>query len=184
MEFRVLNDIRRRIGLWLLRGTQPPAIAEPHESLTDPPVTPLVTPTAAPSDIPADGFRGLRKGDHVKGGKVQPTAFEPPKNKNKDGYLESSVNWNDDDNAINVTFNDETNAAYGAARFHSSAIGNQRHIVRREGDLSAERKPVKGNPYHGNILFREVSPTAMKAILNWIAEYSEYFARPSKPPEP
>ena len=87
-----------------------------------------------------------------------------------DGWTEQSVNWEDDDYAVQLTLRQRKPS--GELQFRGGAVVlprqeidrlNSRHTVRDL--LSYERQPLEENPYHGNILLRaETTTPTMKLI--------------------
>lgn len=96
-----------------------------------------------------------------------------------DGYRELSVNWVDDEGAVEMILNQINVSKHclqfkgGYCRFSRSTILiAMKHFI-DNGHLSFERQPiekdeeneVKGNPYHGNILMKkDLSKSAVTNI--------------------
>lgn len=91
------------------------------------------------------------------------------------GWVEQSVNWEDDDTVIEFTLNQRK--ADGAFQFRAGAAVIPRQEIDRlnsrptvKGLLSYERQPIQDNPYHGNILLRaNTSKPTMKLIAAGLA---------------
>lgn len=97
--------------------------------------------------------------------------FEDDQFARDDGWTEQSVNWRDDDKAIQLIFNQEkTNGEKqfrgGAAIVPRDELDRLAELPRVNGELSYERRASVDNPYHGNILLRTGFP---KAIMKQIA---------------
>lgn len=99
----------------------------------------------------------------------------------KDNYKELSVNWEDDDNAINVLLNQkkidkngvERNQFESACRVNMATLKMVCNHFLRDMNLSFERAPIRGNPYHGNILLLDsVSKQTRTLISNALASIS------------
>jgi hypothetical protein len=98
-----------------------------------------------------------------------------PENARDDGWIEQSINWEDDESVLEFTLrqtkeNDEIQFKAGAAIIprHELDRLNNRPTIR--GLLSYERQPLDHNPYHGNLLLKvHVSKQAMKMIAAAIA---------------
>jgi len=76
-----------------------------------------------------------------------------------DGWLESSVNWRDDEEAVAVTLRQrkadgQIQFRIGAALLPRDEIEQLRRRPLLVGLLEYERRPLDDNPYHGNILVR------------------------------
>lgn len=108
-------------------------------------------------DFPLTCLRGLRSSKWLIDGRVQSVAFVPDAStsaKRTDKCSETSINFEDDSKALAVTRTDSQNAKYGVARLPLSAIDmasialGELRVV-----LSYERQRLRGNEYHGNILF-------------------------------
>ncbi|MCJ7654742.1 MAG: hypothetical protein MUO97_05485 [Dehalococcoidia bacterium] len=87
------------------------------------------------------------------------------------GWIEESVNWKDDDGAVNLTLKQtkttgELQFKGGIAIVHR--VDLDRIKKRYAGYLDYERHPIKGeNPYHGNILAKD-GTGEIKLIRNQI----------------
>ena len=93
--------------------------------------------------------------------------FDSPR---EDGWRELSVNWEDDACVIAFTLNQTKED--GRLLFRTGVAVLPRHEIdglaqgpHFRGKLSYERQPQETNPYHGNILLREVSDRSMKQSL-------------------
>lgn len=91
---------------------------------------------------------------------VAPGAFQfgDFRSNRKDDFLESSINWEDDKNAVEVLLNqkkdgtDEQMFKYGYARLSLTMVRMTLKSLIQKNYLDFERKPLENNPYHGNIL--------------------------------
>lgn len=85
-----------------------------------------------------------------------------------DGFIESSINWRDDDNAIKHILQQEKEP--GKLQFQEGAALLSRleldRIKLKDQRLTYERRPIEGNCYHGNILLAENVP---KSVMRKIA---------------
>ncbi|MFC1512103.1 hypothetical protein ACFL5H_02795 [Candidatus Latescibacterota bacterium] len=92
-----------------------------------------------------------------------------------DNKLENSINWKDDEEAINFTLNQkkttgELQFRAGIAILKKDGIEKLNELPMINGNLSYERQPLPHNPYHGNILLNDgVSRKLMKLIAASIA---------------
>lgn len=141
----------------------------------------------ADQDYPESCLRGIRISKWVE--EVGSTkvvlgpAFEPnhnprPHELRSDGYIDASINWEDEPEAIN-NLKRNNNAQFGIARLPRVAIDELIEINRKrspdmEHCLSYERARIEGNDYHGNLLYLR---TIAKPVLNmWagiLANYAE-----------
>jgi hypothetical protein len=109
-------------------------------------------------NFPETCLRGLRKLDWVDENIIQTPAYVPDHRTaetRKDGGQETSINWEDDAGVEEFTLSNKDNAKYGAARIsasHIQATSDQTQMFK--DSLSYERKPLDGNDYHGNIVFK------------------------------
>ncbi len=93
-----------------------------------------------------------------------------------DGYLEESINWQDDDGAFDLLFlqkKEDGNYQFkaGAAILSKNEFDRlMNKPVSTKGQLSYERSETPGNKYHGNILLKnDVPDRVMKKIAASIA---------------
>jgi hypothetical protein len=100
--------------------------------------------------------------------------FDPP-HAREDGWIEESINWEDDEQAIDFTLNQKKDD--GTLQFKAGVALIPRGEIDRlnsqpsiANSLGYERAPLDGNPYHGNLLLQEAVPKAiMKKIAAGIA---------------
>lgn len=92
-----------------------------------------------------------------------------------DGFSEESINWMDDNGAIEVLFSQkkEDNSLqfkYGAAKLSRKEIDRIRKGQYIKDRLFYERARIEGNHYHGNILLRrEITKQRKKVICALLA---------------
>jgi hypothetical protein len=92
-----------------------------------------------------------------------------------DGWIEQSINWEDDNSVIEFTLAQKK--ADGDVQFKTGVVVIPREEIDRlnyrptvKGLLSYERQPIQGNPFHGNILLRAgTSKPTMKLIAAGLA---------------
>lgn len=116
--------------------------------------------------IPDTCFRGLRSSKWKKAtGLISAEAFLPDERtelvrakQGKTPGLETSVNWEDDSDALRVTRDDKVNATHGVARVHARRALEDIAIVDRRSDVCCERDALAGNRYHGNLVFPPGKP--------------------------
>ena len=112
----------------------------------------------------ADNFlRGFNIKDCLTGEKnVAAGAFQfgDHTDKRQDNYLEASVNWEDDANAITTLLTQKKEGTneqmfkFGYARLPLNLVRTVLHSYVEKGYVDFERRPIDGNSYHGNILLR------------------------------
>jgi hypothetical protein len=96
-------------------------------------------------------------------------------NVRSDGWIEQSINWEDNDTVIDFTLAQEK--ADGTLQFKAGIAIFPRDEIDRlnrqptlKGLLSYERQPLENNPFHGNILLKSGVPKlTMKKIAAGIA---------------
>jgi len=95
--------------------------------------------------------------------------------KRDDGWIEQSINWNDDDFVVEFTFNQrkengEVQFKVGLTSIPREGIDNLNEQPTVNGILAYERQPLGDNPYHGNIMIRaDVPKPTMKKIAAHLA---------------
>jgi hypothetical protein len=118
--------------------------------------------------FPDNCIRGVPNNDFViADGSVASHLFNPKRqneNQRDDGWNETSINWEDDGDAITFTLEirkDDNTYQYeiGVVRIPRQEIDRINSHPTTIGLLSYERQPLMENPYHGNILFRQGIPT-------------------------
>ncbi|MEK7833035.1 MAG: hypothetical protein AAB401_18240 [Acidobacteriota bacterium] len=108
---------------------------------------------------------------------ISELAFKPPTNKNnledrvskrnKSNHYESSINWEDDAaESFQTLCEDKKNAGQGIVSICLADL----KIAKQVNPLAAtsfdwEREQIKGNPYHGNLLFSGELPLPMVRML-------------------
>ena len=71
-----------------------------------------------------------------------------------DGGSEVSVNWHDDaGDVLAFTMTDKKNSQFGVAILPEGQLRNL-SAWNLQAAVTAERDPLPGNPYHGNLVFR------------------------------
>jgi hypothetical protein len=128
---------------------------------------------------PASCLRGLRKKEWIvedPGGetRVNGEAFMPEKQVEPrdwcESWLETSVNWEDDEAVANRTRAQRTEKGHplnphGVARLTVEAIEDARRVTRVDERLRFERRPLPDLPHHGNVLFDHQLPKPMQRMV-------------------
>ena len=119
--------------------------------------------------FPDHCLRGIRIKDWIlPDGKVAGLAFEPDKrteNNRQDGFIETSIAWEDDNEVIVFCFERcKNNFLHGTVRLPKKEID---HVIslRDIGRFSYERKPLPENKYHGNLLYGSEMPTRSRRLI-------------------
>lgn len=104
-----------------------------------------------------------------------------PKTRRPDGFVETSINLEDNASVVSSTLADQSTATHGAARFAVSVVAVLNNLPSAAGGVSIERREVKGKPHHGNLLFGAIPPRTVKTVAMALATESELIRR--APPE-
>ncbi|MHC1787386.1 MAG: hypothetical protein AB9880_10035 [Christensenellales bacterium] len=104
-----------------------------------------------------DFFRGITDKQNICDGYVMCGAFKFDEPIRSDGYKELSINWNDNDDALQSMLDqkkedDRLKFPAGAARLDLANVKLTLSSYINDKSLSYERRIVDGNPYHGNLL--------------------------------
>ena len=97
------------------------------------------------------------------------------KHNRDDGWVEQSINWEDDDTVIEFSL--QQKKVDGSLQFKAGIVLIPREEVDRlnnlptvKGLISYERRPLEDNSYHGNILLKSSLPRpTMKKIAAGLA---------------
>lgn len=125
--------------------------------------TEQTTPVRLPP-FPPTLLRGLRSGKVKKGtNEIKADAFDPSEKsleaRRRDGFEPAghdvSINWEDDSGALPLLQADGKNAEGGVARLKHDAATALFAIPEFKDKIVCERRAIRGNTYHGNIVFLE-----------------------------
>lgn len=127
---------------------------------------------------PSDFYRGISSKDFVYNSPdmdsgnmktVKSDAFQFDVLRS-DGYRELSINWNDDDNSIELLFNQKREN--GKIHFQAGAVKIDLALVKQlfkqfidSEEFDYERNRLKENPYHGNLLVKDTAPKETRKKL-------------------
>jgi hypothetical protein len=177
------------LGWWLERfrsARKPERARDPRDDVAE--VAPSSNTSAALSVDTGTLLRGLRKASwyNETEGFIIGEAFVPdfsPQEPRADKCHEASINW-EDDASVEALTNRNPNGAYGCARI---TVAGVRHVARlqtlassMEPAIHAERRPVHGNPYHGNLVYRPLPRGRIKMFANALAIDAVYVPPPRK----
>jgi len=111
------------------------------------------------TDFPEFCIRGIRSPKHISPeGEIHGDAFLPDDrtaHTRDDNGKETSINWEDDDSALEFSLNI---FQFGVVRVARTELDRINSVPRAKNDISYERKRVNGNDYHGNIVFHSHLP--------------------------
>jgi hypothetical protein len=132
--------------------------------------------------FPANCIKGIPNKDFIDNDSVGSNLFYFLLDDRGDGWIEQSVNWEEDDSVIDFTLQQRKGDSFhfkiGVAVVPRKEIDRINSLPTVKGLLSYERQPITGNPYHGNILLKAItSRPMMKKIAAGIALVSEVIRR-------
>ena len=120
-------------------------------------------------------IRGISSSDYIDSeGRASAALFQFTDNDSErmDGYIEASINWYDDDEALKLTLeqrkkNDEAAHQFkvGAAILARHRIDNLINSPNAKNAMTYERRAIEGNPYHGNLLMKSNLTKSIKTML-------------------
>ena len=127
------------------------------------------------NNYPEFFLRGLSSCDCICGGLITAAAFQFIPFERSDNMLEASINWMDDEGAIDVALSqkkkdsDKVQFSAGLAKINLKLV--QQFLVNiQNSDFSYERAPLNENKYHGNLLLRADVPKQIRTmIINGLA---------------
>lgn len=134
------------------------------------------------ADYPEVCFRGLSDRNSItQRGYISSSAFQfkeykPELRKNNDGFIELSINWNDDEGAITTLLSQKKQGSdtpqfkVGYCKLNRLQIDIMLKQYIRDQQFAYERKPIEkdeeksieANPYHGNLLLHKSVDNAVK----------------------
>lgn len=147
------------------------------------------------SPLPSSAYpdcllRGLANKKCVDSGGLTSEAFVPDARTVKDrtdGMAETSINWEDDGDVLQKTF-DEKNVANGLPAYPFGVGRVKRadvdHLVEKPAIaavLAYERREEPGKPYHGNLLFTaDLTNVRQRMIASALAVVADLVSPPRK----
>lgn len=135
-------------------------------------------------DYPDHCIRGVRDGKQINPaeGRALSACFAPYEKTAEardDGCQETSINWEDSDQVLEFTLNYRAKpTAYytfplGAVRVPREKIDAVNTYEQVRDSIFYERRPVEGNDYHGNIVFKTgLTKTQISFICTLLAASS------------
>lgn len=122
-------------------------------------------------DYPDNCIKGIPNNTFITNEVVTASLFQFPKNAFRDdGWDEQSINWEDDNSAVEFTLNQKRDTGEihfkgGVVIIPRNELDRLRNRPQLKGLLSYERKPLPGNRYHGNILMRSGTPKPTMRLI-------------------
>ena len=130
------------------------------------------------ADYPENCIKGIARDDGVTpGGRVSSHIFYfDSKHVRNDGWVEQSINWEDDSNTQDFTLKQKKSGKIqwqrGIAILPRKAIDRLNEQPTYKGLLSYEQDTLIHNIYHGNILLKDkVEKAAIKCIAGNLATH-------------
>jgi hypothetical protein len=109
-------------------------------------------------EYPEKLLRGIASPDYIRGESVLYSAFQFDNTGRTDGYEEASINWSDNDLALQSLLEQKKkdNADYqfkvGVAVLVRKWVDELAKRPNINNNLKYERAEIDGNPFHGNLL--------------------------------
>lgn len=126
--------------------------------------------------FPAGCLKGIPNHSFInEEGFVLPHLFYFPSQARDENWKEQSINWEDDKDTLQFTFNQrkengDLQFQVGVAIIPTEEIDRLCRRPSINNFLSYERQPISDNPYHGNLLLhKNASNILMKAIAAGLA---------------
>ncbi len=122
------------------------------------------------NDYPREFLRGISSQDFICEGVVSAAAFQFGSQPREDNKIEESINWIDDDEAIDIALNQRKDN--GKIQFSAGVaildLEKVKFLIMNDlsSVFSYERKPITGNKYHGNLLVDSSCPKAKKQLIS------------------
>lgn len=135
-------------------------------------------------DFPENCIRGIREKKYINPDGVTVfaalfTPYEKTAGNREDGCMETSINWEDNEEVMSFTLNyrvnGDTNLAFpnGAVRIPIEKMDAINTFDATRDSIFYERARISGNEYHGNIVFRKhLSKNQITFIANMLAAAS------------
>jgi hypothetical protein len=139
-------------------------------------------------EYPDHCIRGIRKKDYwfEDTDTVSAALYEPDtrtKDDREDGGIETSINWEDDDKALefSLRIRDEKNPTqlafpYGAVRLARKVLDEVNESISTVNTILYERQKLPDNDYHGNIVFKSGVPKHTRTMIATV--FAFYSSKP------
>ena len=132
-------------------------------------------------EFPENCIRGIPNRDFLTPGRLVAThLFYFSDDARDDGWIEQSINWQDDDQAIEFTLRQRKEDGQlqfraGVAIVPRVELDRIRERSIHGSALSYERRALPDNPYHGNMLLRyDTDKAVMRQIAATLALYAQH----------
>ncbi len=132
------------------------------------------------SDMPFPDvlLRGISNESDIFDGQVlaQVFQFNPPKEPREDNHNECSINWKDEDCAIDLILHErkvsgQIKYSGGVAILSKEEIDKLRTRRFASVRLDYERRAIEGNDFHGNILLHKDTTEAVRRLISGVIAY-------------
>lgn len=142
-------------------------------------------------EYPDKCIKGIPNNSFVRDGLIGSDLFYfKDRDARDDEWIEQSINWHDDEQAVQFTLNQtkeeigELHFKAGIALLPRAEIDRIREKCALLDRLSYERYPLEYNPYHGNILLHVsiLKSPRMKQIAATLALHAQYIPRTAQDP--
>lgn len=120
---------------------------------------------------------------------LSPSVFDFRKNERTDDWKEASINWKDDEDAIDFTFKQtkmskELKFEAGIAILPRSELDRIKKKYKYIGNFDYERKDEEGNNYHGNLLLKDTISNYKRNVIRTLLIFAaEIIKREDYSPE-
>jgi len=120
---------------------------------------------------PINFLRGISSKDWAtENGLVTAAAFQFDENHTKDGWMQQSICWEDNDSVTELMMKqkndrDEIQFKGGIARVPRESIIYINNLPASRNLMSYERETLFNNPYHGNLLLKQTTEKKLRSII-------------------
>jgi hypothetical protein len=124
------------------------------------------------AEYPSNCIKGIPHKDFLlEGGFVRPDLFNfDSKHLRKDGWIEQSINWEDNETVIEFTLKQvkgdgDIHFKAGVALIPTEELDRLKRRPSCKDKIAYERKRLEDNPYHGNLLILNDLPKHVKKAI-------------------
>lgn len=135
-------------------------------------------------DYPSRFIKGIPHSQLIDNGIAAPDLYAfQDRDLREDGWIEQSINWHDDEKAVDFTLNQvkangEIHFKAGVALVLTEDMERLKRRAPYKDKVDYERNNKDDNPYHGNLLvFQTLSKRIRKALSAYLAVVSEIIPR-------
>lgn len=131
-------------------------------------------------NYPEKLIRGIASNDYIDSeGRLSSAAFQFEASRNHEKTDEASITWYDNEEALNIAWNQKSSFREGIQFKAGVAILSRKMldvVIHRPNVMNAldyERRPTQDNPYHGNLLMKQgLSNGIKRSIIGALAMMS------------